>query len=116
MAVEGVPRAAVRDVHGRHPLRDEVVEARHHVDRRVARHPARRGRDRGPLHHGVVRRRVHDQPPARGRHRRGRGGRPPKKGGGPPAPGTRGRPPPPPPPLPFGKTPKGGGAPGSPPP
>ena len=37
----GAPRAAVRDVHGRHPLRDEVVEARHDVDRRLGRHAAR---------------------------------------------------------------------------
>src|SRR3954452_20985162 len=33
----------------------------HDVDRRVPRHPARRGRNRGPLRHSVVRRRVHDQ-------------------------------------------------------
>ena len=54
----GAARAAGRDVHGRHPLRDQVVEARHDVDRRVARHAARgrrrprpstspRGRDGG---------------------------------------------------------------------
>ena len=30
-----------RDVHDRHPLRDEVDEARHDVDRRLARHAAR---------------------------------------------------------------------------
>ena len=35
-------RAAVRDVHRRHPLRHEVDEARHDVDRRLARHAARR--------------------------------------------------------------------------
>ena len=35
-------RAAGRDVHHRHPLRDQVVQARHDLDRRVARHAARR--------------------------------------------------------------------------
>ena len=34
-------RAALRDVHDRHPLRHEVDQARHDLDRRVARHAAR---------------------------------------------------------------------------
>ena len=38
----------------RHPLRHEVVEARHDVGRRVGRHAARRRRDRGRLRHRVV--------------------------------------------------------------
>ena len=42
--VGGVQGAAERDRHGRHPLRDEVVEARHDLDGRLARHPARRRR------------------------------------------------------------------------
>ena len=41
----GVPAAAAGDGHRRHPLRDEVVEARHDVDRRLGRHAARRRRD-----------------------------------------------------------------------
>ena len=47
----GVPRAARRDVHRRHPLRDEVVQARHDVDRRLGRHAARGRRDRGRVRH-----------------------------------------------------------------
>ena len=34
-----------RDGHRRHPLRDEMVEARHHLDRRLGRHASRRRRD-----------------------------------------------------------------------
>ena len=37
-----VPRAAERGDHRRHPLRDEVVEARHGLARRLDRHAARR--------------------------------------------------------------------------
>ena len=63
-------RAARRDVHDRHPLRHEVVEARHDVDRRLARHAARGRRDRGRVPDRVVRRRLHDEPHDRGRQRR----------------------------------------------
>ena len=35
-----VPRAAERDGHRRHPLRDEVVQARHGLGRRLGRHAA----------------------------------------------------------------------------
>ena len=37
---DGVPGAAVGDAHGRHPLRDEVDEARHELGGRVGRHAA----------------------------------------------------------------------------
>ena len=40
-----------RDDHGRHPLRDEVVEVRHDVDGRVGRHAAGGRRDRGRVRH-----------------------------------------------------------------
>ena len=40
------PRTAAVDLQRRHPLRDDVVEARHDVDRRLGRHAARRSRDR----------------------------------------------------------------------
>ena len=69
-------RAARRDVHDRHPLRDEVDQARHHVDRRLARHAARRRRDRGRVPDRLVRRRLHDEPHARGRHATARRGSP----------------------------------------
>src|SRR5919199_6692965 len=65
-----VPRASERGRHGRHSLRDEVVEARHRVARRVRRHAARRSRDLGGVRRPVLRRRLYDEPPARGRHRR----------------------------------------------
>ena len=52
--VGGAPGAPRRDVHHRHPLRDEVVQARHDVDRRVGRHAARGRRDRGRLPHRLV--------------------------------------------------------------
>ena len=42
---ERAPGAAERDRHRRHPLRHEVVEARHRLDGRLARHAARRRRD-----------------------------------------------------------------------
>ena len=66
----GVPRAAERGGHGRHPLRDEVVEARHALGRasRSTRcstaSTRRRVRGRGR------RRRLHDERAARGPHRR----------------------------------------------
>ena len=64
--------AAAGDVHRRHPLRDEVDEARHDVDGRLDRHAARRRRHRGRAHRRLVRRRLHDERPARGRDRRPR--------------------------------------------
>ena len=45
MDVGRVPRAAERDRDGGHPLRHEVVEARHDLDGRLGRHTARRRRD-----------------------------------------------------------------------
>ena len=54
----------------RHPLRDEVVEARHELRRRVGRHAARGGRAARRLRDGVLARRLHDEPRARGPHRR----------------------------------------------
>ena len=45
---ERVHGAAERAHHGRHPLRDEVVEARHDVDGRLARHAARAASTRAP--------------------------------------------------------------------
>ena len=66
--VGGVPRAADRDGHGRHPLRDEVVQARHRLAGRVRRHAARRNRDRRRVRR-PSRRRLYDQPAARRRHR-----------------------------------------------
>ena len=65
-----VPGAAARDDHGRHPLRHQVVEARHDVGGRLGRHAARRRRDVGRVRRRVLRRRLHDEPAARGRHRR----------------------------------------------
>ena len=43
-----VPGAPARDGHEGHPLRHEVVEARHDLAGRLARHAARRRRDRRP--------------------------------------------------------------------
>ena len=37
--------------HRRHPLRHQVVEARHHLDGRLRRHAARRGRDERGIRH-----------------------------------------------------------------
>ena len=55
----------------RHPLRDQVVEARHRLARRLRRHAARRASRPRPSTSIAVRgRRLHDQPAARGRHRR----------------------------------------------
>ena len=71
------PRARAVDVLRRHPLRDDVVEARHDVHRRVDRHVARRrGRapDRDPRAR-VLAHRLHDEPAARRRHRRAGVGR-----------------------------------------
>ncbi len=42
-----------RDGHRRHPLRHEVVEARHRVDGRLARHAARRRRDERRVRDGA---------------------------------------------------------------
>src|SRR5205085_9997120 len=66
----GIPGSAERDRHEGHPLRDQVDEARHRVDRRLARHAARRRRDERRVRHGVERRRLHDESPVGGHHRR----------------------------------------------
>ena len=50
VVVGGVPGAAVADGDRRHPLRDEVVKARHHLERGRLRHAARRHRHRGDVH------------------------------------------------------------------
>ena len=63
-------RAAVRDGPLRHPLRHEVVEARHQLRRRLGRHAARGRRAARRLRDGLLVRRLHDQPAARGPHRR----------------------------------------------
>ena len=60
-----VPGAAAREHHGRHPLRDQVVEARHGVGGRLGRHAARRRRDARRVRGRLLRRRLHDQPAAR---------------------------------------------------
>ena len=70
----GVPRAAERGRHGRHPLRDQVVEAGHGLGGRLASTRCWTGsRPRG-VRHRLLRRRLHDQPAARGRHRTARPG------------------------------------------
>ena len=66
----GVPCPAERGDHPRHPLRDQVVEARHRLARRLGRHAAGRDRDVSRVRDRVLGRRLHDQPAARGRHRR----------------------------------------------
>ena len=50
----GVPRPAERGDHPRHPLRDQVVEARHRLAGRLGRHAARRGRDDGRVRRPVL--------------------------------------------------------------
>src|SRR5207244_180126 len=66
----GVPCPAERGDHPRHPLRDQVVEARHGLARRLRRHAPRRDRDVSRVRDPVLGRRLHDQPAARGHHRR----------------------------------------------
>ena len=61
LGLEAVHRAARRGHHHRHPLRDPVVQARHALARRLARHAARRHRDERRLRHGPQLRRLHDQ-------------------------------------------------------
>src|SRR5262245_30236790 len=68
--VGGVPRAPEREDHEGHPLRDEVVEARHRLGGRLRRHSPRGGRSRRRLRRRVLRRRLHDEPSSRGRERR----------------------------------------------
>ena len=62
--------AAERDHHEGHPLRDEVVEARHALGGRLDRHAARGRRDDCRVRGRLQRRRLHDQSPAGGSHRR----------------------------------------------
>src|SRR5919197_1486786 len=52
-----------------------MVEAGHGLDGRGRRHVARERRDERGVRPRLVRRRLHDEPPARGRHRRPRLGR-----------------------------------------
>ena len=69
-----VPRAPDGDVHARHPLRHEVDEARHDLDRRLGRHPARGVETEADYVTALVRRRLHDQPDDRRHHRTARRG------------------------------------------
>src|SRR4051794_2869686 len=55
--VAAVPGAAARADHRGHPLRDEVVEVRHLLDWRLARHTPRRRRDERRVRPHVLRRR-----------------------------------------------------------
>src|ERR671919_1923444 len=66
----GIPSVAERDDHGRRPLRHQVVEAGHGLEGCFTRYAARRSRDERRVRPRVLRRRLHDQPPAQGRHRR----------------------------------------------
>ncbi|CAA9419131.1 MAG: conserved hypothetical protein, partial [uncultured Rubrobacteraceae bacterium] len=66
----GVPRAALRRYHHRHPLRHQVVEVRHPLGGRLGGHPARGHGDVRRVPHGLLRRRLHDQPAAGGGNRR----------------------------------------------
>src|SRR5690242_18608758 len=66
----GVPGAADRDRHCRHPLRHPLVQAGHRVAGRVSGHLAGPGRARRPLCAGVLRRRLHHQPAHRRHYRR----------------------------------------------
>ena len=66
----GAPGAPPRGDHARHPLRHQVVEARHGLGGRVGGRPARRRRDRRRVRAGPLLRRLHHQPAARGPHRR----------------------------------------------
>src|SRR4051794_2176075 len=66
----GAPRPARRDRDPRHPLRDEVDEARHQLDRRLRGHAPRGGGAARRVRRRLVRRRLHHEPPARGRHGR----------------------------------------------
>ena len=68
--VAGVHGAAGRGRQRGHPLRDQVVEARHLVAGRLGRHAPRRGRHRGGLRARPLVRRLHDEPAARGPDRR----------------------------------------------
>ncbi len=70
LELAGVHGAAGRGDHRRHPLRHEVVEARHGLDRRPDRRAARRGRDQRHLRGGPLVRRLHDEPAARRPRRR----------------------------------------------
>src|SRR6185312_5450353 len=60
-----VPRTPLRRHHPGHPLRHELVEARHRLARRLPRHPVRGCRHQRRIHDGALLRRLHHQPPAR---------------------------------------------------
>ena len=66
----GVSRPPRRDVHKRHPLRHQVVEAGYRLGRRLRRYPPGRHGDDRRLHRRLVRRRLHHQPAAVGGDRR----------------------------------------------
>ena len=66
----GVPRAAARGRSPRHPLRHHVVEVRHPLGGGLASTRCWRPRAGCALRAGLLRRRLHHQPAARGRHRR----------------------------------------------
>src|SRR5918992_1401028 len=66
----GAAGPARGDGDGRHPLRHQVVEVRHRLEGRVRGHAARGDRAVGRVRGGLVRRRLHHQPPARRRDRR----------------------------------------------
>jgi hypothetical protein len=69
MDLGGAARAPRGDAEARHPLRDEMVEARHDVEGRFGRHAARPSGDRGGIRKRLVRRRLPDQPSAGRRDR-----------------------------------------------
>ena len=68
---ERVPGPAARDAHRRHPLRDQVVQARH-ASGRASRSTRcwRASTTTAALRDRLLRRRLHDQPAARGCDRR----------------------------------------------
>ena len=65
-----LPGAASGDHHCRYPLRHEVEQARHRLDRGICRYAPRPGPAHCAVRHRVLRRWVHDQSPARRRHGR----------------------------------------------
>src|SRR6266498_304572 len=66
----GVPEAARRGRHGRHPLRHQVVETRYQLARRLLGYAVRRHGHRGRVHDGARVRRIHHERAARGPARR----------------------------------------------
>ena len=70
----GVRRAAPRRSALRHPLRDQVVEARHELRRRFGGHLLEAAEPLDAFVMAVLLRRLHDEPAARGHHRTARRG------------------------------------------